>query len=126
LAAYDTSYTELGLGFQWNLDFWGKYRRATESARDQLLAANWARQEVITSLVANVASAYFTLREQDLQIQISQHTLCFRSGFASAHAVVVRPWPHLPARCAPGGSSWCSPPPAPSPASKNRSSNRKT
>jgi multidrug efflux system outer membrane protein len=73
--AYDTSYTELGLGFQWNLDFWGKYRRATESARDQLLAANWARQEVIMSLVADLASAYFTLREQDLEIQISQHTL---------------------------------------------------
>jgi outer membrane protein, multidrug efflux system len=74
-SAYDTSDTELGLGFQWNLDFWGKYRRATEAARDQLLANNWARQEVIVSLVANVASAYFTLREQDLQIQISQRTL---------------------------------------------------
>ena len=74
-SAYDTSDTELGLGFQWNLDFWGKYRRATEAARDQLLANDWARQEVITSLVANVASAYFTLREQDLQIQISQRTL---------------------------------------------------
>ena len=65
----------LALGFQWNLDFWGKYRRATESARDQLLANDWAKQEVIVSLVANVASAYFTLREQDLQIQISRETL---------------------------------------------------
>jgi multidrug efflux system outer membrane protein len=74
-SAYDTSNTELGLGFQWNLDFWGKYRRATEAARDELLATDWARQEVIVSLVANVASAYFTLREQDLQIQISQKTL---------------------------------------------------
>ena len=74
-AAYETSDTELGLGFQWNLDFWGKYRRATEAARDQLLANNWAQQEVITSLVANVASAYFTLSEQDLQLQISRRTL---------------------------------------------------
>jgi multidrug efflux system outer membrane protein len=74
-SAYDTSSTELGLGFQWNLDFWGKYRRATESARDQLLANDWARQEVISSVVADVAAAYFTLREQDLQIQISQRTL---------------------------------------------------
>ncbi len=72
---YYTSDTELGLGFQWNLDFWGKYRRATEAARDQLLANDWARQEVIVSLVANVASAYFTLLEQDLQIQISRQTL---------------------------------------------------
>jgi multidrug efflux system outer membrane protein len=73
--AYETSDTELGLGFQWNLDFWGKYRRATEAARDQLLANEWARQEVVSTLVANVASAYFTLREQDLQMQISKQTL---------------------------------------------------
>jgi multidrug efflux system outer membrane protein len=73
--AYETSDTELGLGFQWNLDFWGKYRRATESARDQLLANNWAQQEVTASLVANLASAYFTLREQDLELQISHQTL---------------------------------------------------
>ena len=72
---YDTSDTELGLGFQWNLDFWGKYRRATEAARDQLLATDWARRAVIETLVANVASAYFTLREQDLQLQISRQTL---------------------------------------------------
>jgi outer membrane protein, multidrug efflux system len=73
--AYETSDTELGLAFQWNLDFWGKYRRATEAARDQLLASDWARQEVIASVVADVASAYFTLREQDLEIQISRQTL---------------------------------------------------
>jgi multidrug efflux system outer membrane protein len=73
--AFSTSNTELGLGFQWNLDFWGKYRRATEAARDQLLANKWAQQEVNMTVVAAVASAYFTLREQDLQIQISRQTL---------------------------------------------------
>jgi multidrug efflux system outer membrane protein len=73
--AFNTSDSELGLGFQWNLDFWGKYRRATESARDQLLANKWAQQEVNMTVVAAVAAAYFTLREQDLQIQISRKTL---------------------------------------------------
>jgi outer membrane protein, multidrug efflux system len=73
--AYDTSYNELGLAFQWDLDFWGKYRRATEAARDELLANNWAQQQVISSLVASVASAYFILRAQDLQLHISQSTL---------------------------------------------------
>jgi len=73
--AYETSNTELGLGFQWDLDFWGKYRRATEAARDQLLASDWARREVITTVIANVSSAYFTIREQDLEIQISKSTL---------------------------------------------------
>ncbi len=67
--------TELGLGAQWDLDFWGKYRRATEAARDQLLASDWAQKEVVSTLVANLASAYFTLREQDLELQISRQTL---------------------------------------------------
>jgi multidrug efflux system outer membrane protein len=74
-SAYDTSNTQLGVGFQWNLDFWGKYRRATEAARDQLLGADWAQKEVTDSLVAGVASAYFTLRDLDLQLEISQRTL---------------------------------------------------
>jgi multidrug efflux system outer membrane protein len=73
--AFDTNDTQVGLGFQWNLDFWGKYRRATESARDQLLANKWAQQEVNITVVAGVASAYYTLREQDLQIEISRKTL---------------------------------------------------
>ena len=72
---FETSNTELGLGFQWTLDFWGKYRRATEAARAQLLASDWAKREVITSVIADVSSAYFTLREQDLEIQISRDTL---------------------------------------------------
>ena len=74
-SAYDTSYTELGLGFQWDLDFWGKYRRATEAARAQLLANEWAQRQITSSLVASVASAYFALRAQDLQLRISQSTL---------------------------------------------------
>jgi outer membrane protein, multidrug efflux system len=73
--AYDTSDTTLGPAFQWNLDFWGKYRRATESARAELLASDWAQREVISTLVSNVASAYFTLREQDLENSISKQTL---------------------------------------------------
>jgi len=73
--AYDTSYTETGLGLQWDLDFWGKYRRASEAARDELLANNWAQQQVTSSLVANVAAAYFILRAEDLQLHISQRTL---------------------------------------------------
>jgi multidrug efflux system outer membrane protein len=73
--AFNTDASELGLGFQWNLDFWGKYRRATESARAQLLASQWAQQEVNTTIVSGVASAYYTLRELDLQLQISRETL---------------------------------------------------
>jgi multidrug efflux system outer membrane protein len=62
----------------WNLDFWGKYRRATEAARANLLATEWAQKEVIATLVASVASDYFVLRQLDLQLEISKRTLSSR------------------------------------------------
>src|ERR1700686_5257430 len=62
----------------WDLDFWGKYRRATEAARADLLASDWARQEVNATLVTNVASAYFQLRELDLELDISKKALASR------------------------------------------------
>ncbi len=62
----------------WNVDFWGRYRRATEAARDSLLAAEWNRQFVISTLVADVASAYFQLREFDLELEIARQTLASR------------------------------------------------
>jgi outer membrane protein, multidrug efflux system len=63
----------------WDLDFWGKYRRASEAARAQLLATEWARQEVNATLVANVATAYFQLRELDLELDISKRELASRN-----------------------------------------------
>ena len=62
----------------WELDFWGKYRRATEAARANLLATEWARRAVISTLVSNVAASYFQLRAYDLQLEISQQTLASR------------------------------------------------
>jgi len=75
LNAYETSNTQLALGFQWSLDFWGKYRSATDAARDELLADKWTQKQVQDSLVASIASSYFTLRDLDLQLEISQRTL---------------------------------------------------
>ena len=69
---------QLSVSAAWNLDFWGRYRRATEAARATLLANEWARQEVIATLVANVASGYFQLRELDLELDISKRTLSSR------------------------------------------------
>ena len=61
--------------FAWDLDFWGKYRRMIEASKANLLASQWARQEVIATLVANVAGAYFQLRELDQELEISKRTL---------------------------------------------------
>lgn len=76
--AYQEHGGELDLSVLWNLDFWGKYRRETEAARDSLLATEWGRRAVITSVVSSVATAYFQLRELDLALQISQQTLASR------------------------------------------------
>ena len=64
--------------FDWHLDFWGKYRRATEAARANLLASQWAREYVISTLISDVAASYFQLRALDLQLEISRRTLAAR------------------------------------------------
>ena len=61
--------------FNWQLDFWGKYRRATEAARANLLAARWAREYVVSTLVSDVAASYFQLRALDLQLEVARRTL---------------------------------------------------
>jgi multidrug efflux system outer membrane protein len=76
--AYEVNGGELNLSVIWNLDFWGKYRRQTEAARAQLLATEWGQRAVLSSLVANVATAYFQLRALDNELEISQHTLASR------------------------------------------------
>ena len=75
---YQVNGGELSLSVIWNLDFWGKYRRQTEAARAQLLATEWGQRAVISSLVANVATAYFQLRALDSELEISQRTLASR------------------------------------------------
>jgi outer membrane protein, multidrug efflux system len=69
---------QVTLSAAWELDFWGKYRRATEAARANLLASEWGRRAVIATLVSNVASAYFQLRALDLELHISVETLASR------------------------------------------------
>jgi multidrug efflux system outer membrane protein len=57
------------------LDFFGRLRRANEAARAQLLATEDARQTVILTLVSDVASGYFALLQLDLQLQITRETV---------------------------------------------------
>lgn len=57
------------------LDFFGKLRRATEASRAALLATEDARQTVILTLVSDVASDYFALLQLDLELQITRETV---------------------------------------------------
>jgi len=59
----------------WQLDFWGQYRRASESARAQLLATEWGRRAIVATLISDVADAYFGLRALDLQLDVARRTL---------------------------------------------------
>src|SRR6202042_1763121 len=60
------------------VDLWGRLRRATEAARANLLNAEENRKAVITTLVSEVAADYFSLRELDDELEISQRTLTTR------------------------------------------------
>lgn len=57
------------------VDIWGRLRRATEAARATLLGAEENRKGVVTTLVGDVATAYLTLRELDDVLDISGRTL---------------------------------------------------
>lgn len=60
------------------LDIWGRLRRATEAARANLLSAEETRKAVLVTLVSDVATAYLHLRELDYELEISQATLATR------------------------------------------------
>ena len=58
----------------YEIDFWGKLRRATEAQRAELLATEAAYRNVTISLISDVANLYFLLRDLDEQLIISKRT----------------------------------------------------
>jgi multidrug efflux system outer membrane protein len=83
------SFTPLAtLDLFWEIDLWGRLRRATEAARADLLASEDVQRFVVTTLVSDVATAYFQLRELDLELEISRRTLASRQD--SLRLVMLR------------------------------------
>jgi multidrug efflux system outer membrane protein len=64
----------------YELDLWGRIRRANETARAQLLATVEAQRTVRQTLVAEVANAYLTLLELDLELDIAHRTYAIRTN----------------------------------------------
>jgi multidrug efflux system outer membrane protein len=60
------------------IDIWGRQRRATEAARADLLGAEETRKAVMTTVVGDVSAAYFNLLELDTELEIAQDTLATR------------------------------------------------
>ena len=87
---------EIFLNGNWEIDIWGKIRRATEASRAEILSSEEGRRAVILTLVAAVASSYIDLRDADMEWEISKKTaeaykeslrifeLRFKEGFSSS------------------------------------------
>lgn len=70
----------IGADAFFEIDLWGKLRRATEAARGELLATESAYVSVTITLVADVANAYLLLRDLDQQLEITKRTLKARQA----------------------------------------------
>jgi multidrug efflux system outer membrane protein len=76
LASQNRNFGEASLNLlSFEVDLWGKLRRATEAARANLVSAEDNRQVVVTTLVSDVATAYLSMRELDYELEISTRTL---------------------------------------------------
>ncbi len=65
---------DVNLGLSWEIDVWGRIRRLNEAALAHYLATEEGRRGVLLSLVADVATGYFQLRELDSELEIAEHT----------------------------------------------------
>lgn len=71
------------LNVTWEIDLWGRLRRASEAARARLLASEAGRRGTLLTVVADVAGTYLTLRGLDRQLEIARDT-------ESSHAETLR------------------------------------
>lgn len=65
----------LGMGTSFELDLWGRLRRAEAAVRHQMLATRYARDTVSLTITAAIARAYFGVRSLDAQIKASNEIL---------------------------------------------------
>lgn len=75
----DRSFGDILLNLlNFELDIWGRLRKQTAAARADLLSTEETRRFVITTVISDVAAAYFSLREFDYELEISRRTLTSR------------------------------------------------
>ena len=65
---------DVNLGLTWEIDLWGRIRRLNQAALAEYMATEEARRGVMLSLVSDVATSYFELRQLDLQLDIARRT----------------------------------------------------
>jgi outer membrane protein, multidrug efflux system len=79
-SATRNSYAYIAPALSWEMDFWGKFRRATESARAQLMASEYALRTVQIGLISEVVSVYYLLLDYLQRVSISRETLASREA----------------------------------------------
>ncbi|MDR0968776.1 MAG: efflux transporter outer membrane subunit [Holosporaceae bacterium] len=79
--------TDYSAGFDasYEIDFWGKYRRANEAARANLLSAKAGKEVALLAVTAGVAKAYFQLRSLEAKLAIAERTLKIREGTCAVY-----------------------------------------
>jgi multidrug efflux system outer membrane protein len=75
LGSFSYNLLQATANVSWELDFWGRIRRSTEAARNDLLAQRENQRAVVLTLVGDVANTYLQLRQLDLALEISRRTL---------------------------------------------------
>ena len=81
------------VGASYELDFFGKYRRANEAARANLLASHASKEVVLLTVTSEVAKTYFALRALDSKLAIARRTfktrqesyLVYKSSFENGY-----------------------------------------
>ncbi|WP_068475153.1 efflux transporter outer membrane subunit [Saccharicrinis aurantiacus] len=68
-----------GASVNWEIDFWGKFRRSNQAARADLVADEFAKEWIKLTLISDVVEAYFQLLDYDRRVEISQRTLDSRT-----------------------------------------------
>jgi multidrug efflux system outer membrane protein len=64
-----------GLTMAWEIDFWGKFRRATEAARANYVASEYAQRTIQIGLITAITQTYFQLLDFRLRLEIAEFTL---------------------------------------------------
>ncbi len=86
-----------GAAVSWEIDLWGRLRRANEASRADLLGREESRRGVIISLIADVAGRYYQLAAERRSLQVAEQT-------ASGQEDALRPVTRL------AGGGWLRPP----------------
>ena len=73
------SYSAAGT-FNWELDFWGKFRRSSEAAQAELLGSFYGKRAIEIALISEVATNYFQLLDFRARLEISESTLALRDS----------------------------------------------